>query len=158
MALAARGIALTAIIVATAANAHDAGEMLDWSHAPRDTLPWGILAKVGVHYEDGRVVPRFLPPVLQLDGKRVTLYGYMTPVGDAPRTRQFLLTERPLSCGSCDPVAPEGIVEVNTKSPVPRAAQAIAVRGVLHVLPSDPKSVLYRVTDARIVTAEGPRR
>jgi hypothetical protein len=153
----ARGVAMALTLVGTVANGHDAGEMLDWSRAPRDTLPWGALAKVGVRYVDGRLVPQFLPPVLQLDGQRVTLYGFVTQVGDGPGHRQFLLTERPLACGSCDPVGPEGIVEVNTKRRVPSTKQAIAVRGVLHVLPSNPKNVLYRLTDARIVSRESPR-
>jgi hypothetical protein len=154
----ARRFAVAVMVVAISAHAHDAGDMLDWTHAPRDTLPWGVLAKVGIRHVDGRVVPQFLPPVLELDGQRVTLYGFMTPVGEEPRSPQFLLSERPLACGSCDPVGPEGIVEVNMKSAVPRATRAIAVRGVLHVLPADPKNVLYRLTDARIVTREPARK
>ena len=95
---------------------------------------------------------------MQLDGKRVTLYGFMMPVGEETRTRQFLLTDRPLWCGSCDPVGPEGVVEVNTRSSMAAARQVVAVRGVLHVLRSDPKSVLYRMTDAQVVTPQASQR
>lgn len=161
-ALAAHAAAVLAALALAAvpgtAPAHDAGVPLDFSQAPPDTLPWGALAKVAVRQVDGRVVPQFLPPVLALDGRRVTLFGFMAPVGDERLVRQFLLSPQPLLCGSCEPVGPEGIVEVNPVAPVARTDRALAVRGVLHVLHADPKNVLYRLTDARVVTRASAAR
>jgi hypothetical protein len=147
--------ALAAVACGGVVHAHDAHARLDWDHAPRGTLPWGALAKVGIRQEDGRTVPTFLPPVLALDGRKVTLYGFMAPAGKEIRSKQFLLSAEPLTCGSCEPVGPEGIVEVNARVPEPLSSRPVAVHGVLHVLRADPKNVLYRLTEARIV-ARGP--
>ena len=148
----AAAVLLTLPALPTLAHEGEEGT-LDFSKAPADVLPWGLLAKVGVRYVDDRVVPLFLPPVLALDKKRVTLYGYMTPVDSGSLQRRFLLSWRPIFCAGCErPIGPEGIVEVNMLRPVASTREALAVRGELRVLQNDPMNVLYRMHDAIVVT------
>jgi hypothetical protein len=153
----ARLLAWVAAGCAGIALAHDAPGRLDWDHAPRDTLPWGVLSKVGIRHDEGRIVPTFLPPVLALDARKVTLYGFMAPAGKEAHSKQFLLSPEPLTCGSCEPVGPEGIVEVSLGKPVALSSRPVAVQGVLHVLKADPKNLLYRLTGARLLPTPPPR-
>ena len=133
------------------ASAHDAGSFtLDFRDAPRGTLPWGILAKVGLRREDGNLVPRFLAPLPAMAGKPVVLYGYMTARPGGGPQKRFLLSPRPIFCGDCAPVAPEEIVEVVLDRPTPATDRPVAVRGKLALLQSAPEGLLYRLESAAV--------
>ncbi|MDB6002196.1 MAG: hypothetical protein JWP52_3895 [Rhizobacter sp.] len=148
-----------------AASANDDDEhvpQLDFTQAPKDTLVWGTLAKTGVRRIDGKFVRTFTAPVLELDGKTVTLYGYATPVDDhADPHRLFLLSSQRIACRGCAaPVEPEGIVEVTLKRPVAlrtllKASDALAVRGKLVLVKDDAKGLLYQLVDGAVVDKAG---
>ena len=141
------------------ATAHDAEKFtLDFRDAPRSTMPWGMLAKVGLRREDGNLVPRFLAPLPALAGKPVVLYGYMTArPGGAPQKR-FLLSPRPIFCGECAPVGPEEIVEVELDRPTPATDRPLAVRGKLALLESAPDGLLYRLEKATVAATPHEHR
>ena len=124
---------------------------LDFRLAPRDTMPWGVLSKVAILREDGRVTPRFPPSLAALDGRAVVLYGYpATKPGDGLQTR-FLLSPRPIFCTECDPLAPDEIVEVVLKRPMPVMKLALAVRGHLTLLRNSSDGLLFRLENAGVV-------
>lgn len=152
------GAVLSALLVFGAcAHAHDEGEMfkLDFTKAPPDVLVWGELAKVGVQRHHGKYQITLLPPVLALDGKQVTMYGYMTPVGPGDEHKKFLLSMAPLNCPGCTTVTgPEGIVEVNVDKPQATTTEPVAVRGTMNVLKDDPDGLIYRIVDGEVVQAE----
>ena len=135
---------------------------LDFTQAPADTLVWGALAKVGVRRIDGKLVRTFTAPVLELDGKKVTLYGYATPVDELADPRKlFLLSSVRIACRGCAaPVEPEGVVEVNLKRPayvrkMLRTTDALPVRGKLVLVKDDSKGLIYQMVDAQILTRGG---
>ncbi len=151
-------------MTALPAHAHDDDHPpeLDFTQAPPGTLVWGTLAKVGVRRIDGKLVRTFTAPVLELDGKKVTLYGYATPVDEhADPRRLFLLSSIRIACRGCAaPVEPEGVVEVNLKRPaylrtMLRRTDALPVRGKLVLVKDDAVGLLYRMVDAQVVTRGG---
>jgi hypothetical protein len=164
----------TALLVAAAlpwagspAVAHDDdhGQELDFTQAPKDTLPWGMLAKVGLRRAEGKLVRNFLPPVRALAGKRITLYGYATAVKDSADPHSlFLLSSQRIVCHGCaTPVEPEGIVEINMARPFKlkqrlRHSDVMAIKGKLELIEDDAKSVLYRLTDSVTVDVPVGRR
>ena len=138
------------------ALAHDAGTFtLDFRDAPRSTMPWGMLAKVGLRREDGKLVPQFLAPLPAMAGTPVVLYGYMTSQPGGGPQKRFLLSPRPIFCGECAPVGPEEIVEVVLDRTTPATNRPLAVRGKLALLQSAPDGLLYRLENASV--APGPR-
>jgi hypothetical protein len=150
---------------ARADDDHDHVPELDFTQAPSGTLVWGALAKVGIRRIDGKIVRTFTAPVLELDGKRVTLYGYATPVNDlADPRRLFLLSSVRIACRGCAaPVEPEGVVEVSLKRPaylrtMLRTTDALPVRGKLVLVKDDSKGLLYQMVDAQIITRDGRAR
>lgn len=147
-------------VVALPAAAHEEDESypLDFTQAPDGVLPWGELAKVGVMREGGRIEVRFLPPVLALEGKPVTLYGYMTTVDQGTLHKRFLISMQPLFCRACTlPITPDGIVEVNMVEPMAARDEALAVRGTLALVRNDPNGLIYRLVAARVVTRADAR-
>jgi len=163
----ARGRIVVALLCAGLQFAHvpavhaaddDHGPTLDFTQAPKDTVLWGTLAKVGLRRVDGKFVRTFTAPVRDLDGKTVTLYGWVTPVDDrAVPQRVFLLSSQKIDCRGCaTPVEPEGIVEVTLKRPadlkrLTQTSPALAVRGTLVLVKDDAKGLLYQLVDGQVV-------
>ncbi|MDM0000696.1 hypothetical protein QTI24_18925 [Variovorax sp. J22P240] len=154
-------VATVIALAGAAVHAHDdehEGE-LDFGRAPQGTMLWGTLAKVGVWRSEGKLVRKFTQPIRQYDGKKVTLYGYVTLV-DGPTSphRMFLLSSQKIACRGCArPVEPEGIVEVSLKRPadlrrLAGPAEVLAVRGKLELVQDDATALLYRLADSEIVT------
>lgn len=146
-----RAVALLAFVCVPSFAHETTSPRLDFTQAPADVLPWGQLAKVGVRRAGGRIEANFLPPVLALDGKRVALYGFMTPVEPGPLHRRFLLSMQPLFCPDCGQTGPDGIVEVNLKKPEPAHSMPLAVRGTLVLVKDGSPGVIYRLMDAAVV-------
>lgn len=147
--------------VTARAEDHAAAAALDFTRAPKETLAWGELARVGVTRTDHGLARRFLPGIRALAGKRIVLYGYATPIDASTEpARIFLLSSQPIACAGCEiAVEPEGVVEVRLARGVAlhrliRRSPAMAVRGTL-VLVDDERDVLYRLVDSAIVPAPG---
>lgn len=136
------------LALATAAAAHETPSTLDFRQAPSDTLPWGMLSKVGLQRSDGRFVPQFLPPLRALQGRRITLYGYMTAQPGRRLQQRFLLSPRPLICAECGSTGPQEIVEVLVDRRIARTDRPLAVRGRLALLEDSPDGLLFRLEHA----------
>jgi hypothetical protein len=128
----------------------------DFQGSPKDVVLWGELARVGVSRREGRFVPTFLPPVIALDGKSITLVGYMTPLQKGEDHKQFLLSDRPILCGHCSPPAPAAIVEVNLKTSEWRRERPIMVRGKLQLV-RDVPGLFYRLNEG-VILQRPPRK
>src|SRR4051812_32001283 len=75
---------------------------LDFRRAPRDVLLWGQLEGTLLRHEGGRLVPVFTPAVQRLDGRTVSLVGFMTTVDSGHSHARFLLSAKPILCQGCD--------------------------------------------------------
>ena len=124
----------------------------DYRQVPRSVLLWGELAKVHVVRNQGRYAATYLPSVLALDGKTVTLLGFMGSVHGPGSHAQFLLSDRKFLCGGCDSAPPpESIVEVNTRSAVPVHERPVLVRGKLQLVHGTANGLVYRLNEAQVI-------
>lgn len=124
----------------------------DFRGAPRDLVLWGDLARARVTRGGGRFQVTFLPAVIALDGKTVTLVGFMAPVRPGRRHSLFLLSDRRFLCDTCHSVPPpESIVEVNVAAAEPARTRPIMVRGKLALVRDDPNGLVYRLTEATVI-------
>jgi hypothetical protein len=124
----------------------------DYKDAPADVVLWGDLARALVVRKGSTYEATFLPPVLALDGKTISIVGYVTPVaGKATRSKQFLLSSHAVLCGECEPPTPTELVEVNTKDLVMAKDGVATVTGQFEILKNDPKGLVYRLNKATIL-------
>ncbi|HET7774336.1 MAG TPA: DUF3299 domain-containing protein [Burkholderiaceae bacterium] len=112
-------------------------------------VSWDDLAKVTPTRSGNRVVPQFDRAVLNLNGRDVRIAGFMMPLSAAPQQSHFLLTVTPQTCSFCIPAGPEGMIEVQTKTPVRTTFEPVVLSGRFAVLPNDPNGLYYRLTDAQ---------
>lgn len=115
-------------------------------------LPWGALDEtvVGKKFD-----VKYLPYVNDLDGKTVSLSGFMQPA-KADEVTEFLFTEFPVGCWFCESPSAFQIVQVDVAGgkPVPFVRGLVTVTGKLHLNRTDPERLLFTVTDAKVKLAE----
>lgn len=123
-----------------------------YKDAPADVVLWGDLARALVVRKGSTYQTTFLPSVLALDGKTISIIGYVTPImkKDTP-SKQLLLSNHAFLCDECEPPTPTELVEVNTKDFVTAKDGVATIRGQFEVLKNDPKGLAYRLNKAVIL-------
>jgi hypothetical protein len=114
-------------------------------------LVWSILAETTL---DRHFQPTFPPYLRDLNGRTVSLEGYLQPIGDDVELTSFLLIENPVGCWYCEMPAITGMVQVNMTPP--QAARftrkAIRVTGKFHVNTTGAEDFLYTISNAQMVS------
>jgi hypothetical protein len=97
-------------------------------------------------------VPVFSPEVKKLEGKVVTVRGYIIPVEGYKSHTEFVFSAFPYSmCFFCGGAGPETVMEIYAKRPVEYSAEAITLRGKLSLNDSDINRLIYAMTDVELV-------
>jgi len=116
-------------------------------------LPWAVVSETTLDRQYRPTFPKYLR---ELDGRRVTLTGYVQPLGNDPDMTAFLLIEYPVGCWYCEVPEltsmllvelPPGKLQTFTREPV-------QVTGQLRLNAADPEDFLYAVREA---TVQGAR-
>jgi hypothetical protein len=112
-------------------------------------MPWWLLVETTI---DRNYRPNFAKRLRELDGKRVSLIGYMQPIGDELETGAFLLIEYPVGCWFCEVPEPTGIVliELPDGKSTTLTRKEIKIEGTLELNSKDPEQFLYTIKDARV--------
>jgi hypothetical protein len=162
-------LALAALMLATSATALDTGVsaagLPSASQFSSTLIPerdgivsWRTLAKVEPVKQNGRMVPSFAQEILALDRKEARVQGFMIPLDVGDKQKRFLLASVPADCPFCLPAGPDGIVEINAKTPVRYTFEPIIMAGYFAVLRDESSGLLYRMTDAtQVETPAKPR-
>ena len=106
--------------------------------------------------DDGTAV--FPPELLELEGRRISLSGFMAPYDDPHEMNKILLTKSSASCYFCNPPEENGVVFIRLsprEKPPDAETGNITVEGTLHLirrgcLDEEAKQFLYTIEDARI--------
>jgi hypothetical protein len=116
-----------------------------------DIVPWSVLTDVSVKFQKPRVITTFPEKVKKLNGTKVKVQGYMTPIEPGATHTHFLLLSVPPTCPFCMPGGAESMIEVRTSKALKYTENAIVIQGELQVLENDSQGLYYRMTGARAV-------
>ncbi|MCE9532503.1 MAG: DUF3299 domain-containing protein [Planctomycetes bacterium] len=115
-----------------------------------NAVPWLVVAETSV----GRgFKPKYHSYLDDLDGKQVSLTGFMYPVGtDMTDVSVFMLIEYPIGCWFCETPDPTGIVFVSLgKGKTTGLKKGIVkVEGTLKLNRDDPEQYLYTIQNATV--------
>jgi Flp pilus assembly protein TadD len=116
-------------------------------------LPWPVLSATTT---DAKGRPAFLKYLDKLDGKTVTLTGFMQPVRDELAVTGFLLLEYPVGCWFCETPDATGLVSVELKAgkTAEFRKSLVKVTGTLVLNRTDPETYLFALADARVGEAD----
>lgn len=88
--------------------------------------------------------PVFSDAVKAINGKIVTLPGYIVPFTSGLKATHFMLSSLPLNaCFFCGVGGPETVVEVFTISPVQFTEKPVEIQGALRLNDRDPDKMIY---------------
>jgi hypothetical protein len=112
-------------------------------------VPWAVISETVV---DKPFRPRFHKHLQQLDGKKVSLTGFMQPITMDVEVSGFLLIEYPIGCWFCETPDPAGMlyIEIAGGKTVPVKRGRVKVEGTLKLNTSDPEEFLYTLSGATV--------
>ncbi|MEM7779440.1 MAG: DUF3299 domain-containing protein [Pseudomonadota bacterium] len=134
------------------------GMILDiWQPAPTPPggVSWDLLEATEEEKredEDGFIMstPIFPEQVRELEGQRITVAGWMTPLEAGTTQQRFLLMGYPPGCPFHFHAAPMQFIEVVATTPFPTdKVNAMTVSGVLELSGEDESGIFYTMTASR---------
>lgn len=116
-------------------------------HLPLDeaTALWRDLAQARI----GTLAdPEFPAKVKALDGKPVSLRGFMLPLAEGAQHSRFILAANPVGCTACERPSPATMLNVQVKAPVRETREPVVVTGTLRLKPHE--GLFYRLDRAEL--------
>ena len=131
----------------------------DWKplRVKGDAIPWNIFAETKEIskkriFPDGGytfdISPQYGEAIKKLDGKEVTLMGFMFPLEQSENQKNFLIGPYPLTCPFHYHVGPTQTVEVLAKEPFDFSYDPITIKGTLSVRFNKETGVFYYLENA----------
>jgi hypothetical protein len=118
-----------------------------------NALPWVVLAETTVD-KDSR--PTFAKYLRELDGKQVTLNGFMQPLNENPDCAAFLLIEYPVGCWFCEMPELSGMIYIELPPGKTHnyTRDLVRVTGRLALNATDPEEFLYSLRRAKVAEVD----
>ena len=96
--------------------------------------------------------PVFSEEIKALDGKEVTVKGFIIPVEGYKGHKEFILSAFPYSmCFFCGGAGPESVMEVQAVDAINYVAESIVLKGKLHLNSEDVNKLMFSLSEARLV-------
>lgn len=126
---------------------------------PKGAVDWKVFGKTKEINVEGRdkegmdfqyYKPEFTPEVKAMDGKEITIKGFMFPLESTDKQKLYLIGPFPVNCPFQYHVGPSLVIEVHAdKNPVKFTYDPIIIKGKLELVNKDPDlSTFYRLNDA----------
>ncbi|NJN33272.1 MAG: hypothetical protein HC817_02485 [Saprospiraceae bacterium] len=116
---------------------------------------WKTLSKITFKKEYDEVlglkvdVPVFGKDVKALEGKEVTVKGYIIPTDGYKSQTEFVFSAFPYNmCFFCGGAGPETVMEVVAKVPIKYTSEPVYLKGVLKLNGSDVNRLIYSLESA----------
>jgi hypothetical protein len=111
---------------------------------------WTKLTKCAVDYDNnkGTYNIQLTPEVKALDGKTITLRGFVLPMDGSDRTQHFLISRNTPVCLYCPPGQPNEVVEVEAARAIPWTNKIVSVTGRLHLINDAEKALFFKIENA----------
>lgn len=113
-------------------------------------VSWQELTNVQIEYRDYALTARFPEQVRKLNGQRVKLAGFMTPLENSERQRHFVISSQPPHCFFHFMGGPASVAEIMAPEGIRFSYDPVILSGTLEIFESSELGILYRLTDARL--------
>ncbi len=124
--------------------------------AQTDNKIWKSLSKVSYKVEEDEsgslYVPEFSGAAKQLEGRIVSVSGYIVPFDGMFKPQHIILSALPLSsCFFCGVGGPETVMEVFLKETIKYTESPVTVKGKLKLNATDYEKLMYVLEEAEYV-------
>jgi len=97
---------------------------------------------------------RFVPIIEALEGKEITLKGYVIPLSGKKAQSHFMFSAYPFSdCFFCGKAGPESVVEAFSKDEkkINFSEEAITIKGIFKFTSRDPNDVMFTLENVELI-------
>ncbi|MDZ7879063.1 MAG: hypothetical protein U5L45_15380 [Saprospiraceae bacterium] len=137
---------LTLLFTATAAVAQSTLRDNTWKTLSKITFKKEYDEVLGLKID----VPVFGKEVKALEGKEVTIKGYIIPTDGYKNQSAFVFSAFPYNmCFFCGGAGPETVIEVNSKQPIIYTSEPIYLKGILVLNGADVNRLIYSLEKAQ---------
>lgn len=124
--------------------AQQAPEVTIWKTLAKLTYKTEYNEELGMNIE----IPLFSSQITALEGKTITVKGYIIPLEGYKSHQEFVFSALPYAlCFFCGGAGPETVMEVEAKHPIVYTNEPIVLKGTLHLNNDDINRLLYILTD-----------
>jgi hypothetical protein len=118
-----------------------------------NALPWALLGETVVDKDFKPAFPKYLK---ELDGKQVSLSGFMQPLREEAEMTAFMFIEYPVGCWYCEVPEITGIVlvELAPGESISYTRNLVRVVGRLTLNGTDPENFMFTIGRARVAPAD----
>jgi hypothetical protein len=116
---------------------------------------WKTLSKITFKKEFDEVlglkidVPVFGKEVKALEGKEVTVKGYIIPTDGYKSQTEFVFSAFPYNmCFFCGGAGPETVMEITSKQPIQYTSEPVYLKGILRLNGADVNRLIYALDKA----------
>lgn len=96
--------------------------------------------------------PEFGEKVKKLEGKKITLKGFIVPLDELTGKNRFVLSSLPFNiCFFCGGAGPETVIEVYSQEQIDYTDDLIWIEGIFQANPSNPEKLMYLLKEARLI-------
>ncbi|MFO1435741.1 MAG: DUF3299 domain-containing protein [Gammaproteobacteria bacterium] len=139
----------------TAATGQPAGERQAQDGLPQshDNI-WDAFGKCAVHLDEQKYIYsiEFTPEVKALEGKKISVAGFMLPLEMEEKFTHYLLSKRTPTCPFCPPGEPNEIVEVFSKDPVEWEEGIVTITGVMKFTDKSENGMFFQMNDGQMLS------
>lgn len=130
----------------------------------QDALPksgdpmWNALFQCKVHYDDKshKYSITYTPEVKAMEGKPMTIAGFMLPLEATKKFNHFLISKRTPTCPFCPPGEPNEIAEVFTAKPVKYDEGIVVVTGTFQFTTNPDLGLFFQLKNASTSGSAAP--
>jgi hypothetical protein len=116
---------------------------------------WKSLSKITYRKEYDELMgfkidkPVFSDAIKSMEGKTITVKGYIIPVEGYKSHKEFIFSAFPYSmCFFCGGAGPETVMEVSAKEPVKYTTEQITLTGTLRLNSDDINRLMFKIDHA----------
>lgn len=128
-------------------------ELMQQQALPQVNDPlWAKFVKCKLSYDEktGVYSIQMTREVKVLDGKTITMRGFVLPMDGSDRTQHFLLTRNTPVCMYCPPGGPNEVVEVRSSRPIAWTDKIVSVTGKLNLVNDQERAIFFKVENAEV--------
>ena len=129
-----------------------------FSQTAKEDNVWKTLAKISYKKEYDELMgfkidkPVFSETVRLLEGKELTIKGYIIPTDGYKSHKEFVFSAFPYSmCFFCGGAGPETVMEVEAVEGIKYSADAVTIKGILKLNDKDINRLMYKLVNVKLV-------
>lgn len=113
---------------------------------------WAILGKTVVSLDEKQYTfsAKYPKEVKDLEGKTVTIKGFVLPLDATEKFKHFILSKRTPTCPYCPPGEPNEIIEVFSAQPIKWNENMVTVTGKFSLINNQNFGMFFKIDNASV--------